>query len=76
MANCKMHVRCTTTDPPTAPPALRCPKCDCALIYERSHLGGVSNRLAEQWDDYTCPACGTFEYRHRTRKLRELGGQQ
>src|SRR5262249_5095458 len=65
MANSKLHVRCTTTTPPAAPPALRCPTCDGPLMYERSHLGGVSQRQPEQWDDYVCPVCGTFEYRHR-----------
>jgi two-component system cell cycle response regulator DivK len=72
VANSKLHVRCTTTTPPAIPPPLRCPTCDGPLTYERSHLGGVSLRQPEQWDDYTCAACGTFEYRHRTRKLREL----
>jgi len=73
IANSKLHLRCATTSPPALPPALRCPTCDVALTYERSHLGGVSQRQPEQWDTYTCPACGTFEYRHRTRKLRSLG---
>ena len=72
MTNSKMHIRCTTTNPPALPPALRCPSCDGPLLYERSHVGGVSHRQPEQWDDYLCPACGTFEYRHRTRKLREV----
>ena len=72
VANSKLHFRCTTTTPPAPPPALRCPSCDGPLAYEHSHLGGVSHRQPEQWDTYMCPACGTFEYRHRTRKLREL----
>jgi len=72
LAHSKMHVRCTTTSPPDAPPLLRCPTCDGPLLYERSHLGGVNQRQPEQWDDYVCPTCGTFEYRHRTRRLREL----
>ena len=72
LAHSKMHVRCTTTSPPDAPPLLRCPTCDGPLLYERSHLGGVNQRQPEQWDEYVCPACGTFEYRHRTRRLREL----
>jgi len=71
IANSKRHIRCTTTNPPSPPPALRCPTCDGTLVYERSHLGGVSERQAEQWDDYTCPTCGALEFRHRTRKLRE-----
>lgn len=42
------------------------------LQYERSHIGGVSHVHAEQWDDYECAACGTFQYRQRTRKLRRV----
>jgi|SRR5262245_28363921 len=72
LANSKAHVRCTTTNPPETPPLLRCPTCDGPLVYERSHLGGVNDRQSEQWDDYLCTACGSFEYRHRTRRLREL----
>ena len=31
----------------------------------------VSERHAEQWDEFRCAAgCGAFEYRHRTRRLR------
>jgi hypothetical protein len=49
---------------------LRCPRCDATLTYERSYLGGV-RKLAEQWDEFTCPSgCGRLEYRHRTRSLR------
>lgn len=52
------------------PKMLRCPRCDTALVYERSYLGGV-RKLAEQWDEFTCPSgCGQLEYRHRTRSLR------
>ena len=60
--------------PPAAPSlVLFCPSCDRRLRYERSHSGGVSNRDPEQWDDYTCPAsCGTFQYRQRTRTLRNV----
>lgn len=72
VAKSKLHVRCTATSPPTPPPTLRCPFCDGPLTYEHSYLGGVNHRHTEQWDNYTCSACGTFEYRHRTRKLREL----
>jgi CheY-like chemotaxis protein len=66
----RTHARLTTTTPPLAPPPLRCPTCDGLLVYECSHIGGVSDRHPEQWDDYMCPTCGAFEYRHRTRKLR------
>jgi two-component system, chemotaxis family, chemotaxis protein CheY len=61
--------RHVTTVPPNAPPALRCPNCDQTLVYQSSHVGGVSERFAEQWDHFTCPDCGVFRYRHRTRKL-------
>ena len=69
----KTHPRFETTTPPLPPPELVCPSCDRPLIYESSHLGGVSSRHPEQWDDYTCPAaCGRFEYRQRTRKIRRV----
>jgi CheY-like chemotaxis protein len=69
-----VHQRGDTTAPPTMPPALVCPVCDTPLAYQRSHIGGVSARHAEQWDYYECPiGCGTFQYRHRTRKLRRAG---
>jgi CheY-like chemotaxis protein len=59
-----------STTPPSTPPHLRCPNCDEPLLYERSHVGGVSQRHPEQWDYFTCAKHGTFQYRHRTRKLR------
>jgi CheY-like chemotaxis protein len=66
----KTFPRFSTTAPPARPPALVCPSCDGALIYEESFVGGVSERYPEQWDHYTCPAsCGAFQYRQRTRKL-------
>jgi two-component system chemotaxis response regulator CheY len=69
----KTHARFETTTPPAKPPDLVCPSCDTPLVYESSHIGGVSSRHPEQWDHYTCPAfCGTFEYRQRTRKLRRM----
>jgi CheY-like chemotaxis protein len=69
----KSFARFMTTTPPAAPPQLVCPSCDQPLTYEHSHVGGVSARNAEQWDQYFCPAaCGTFQYRHRTRKLRHI----
>jgi DNA-binding response OmpR family regulator len=74
MALSKDHRRFETTTPPAQPPVLVCPTCGTRLAYECSHIGGVSSRHAEQWDDYTCPAsCGTFVYRHRTRKVRLAG---
>jgi CheY-like chemotaxis protein len=63
--------RFDTTLPPAQPPALRCLSCDTELEYHKSRIGGVTQRDAEQWDEFRCPRClGAFEYRHRTRKLR------
>jgi DNA-binding response OmpR family regulator len=68
----KTHARFATTAPSVAPPDLTCPSCDRPLKYERSHIGGVSERHSEQWDYFTCSICGAFQYRQRTRKLRRL----
>jgi len=66
----KAFARFATTTPPASPPRLLCPSCDEPLTYERSYVGGVNAKQAEQWDVFECPgSCGTFEYRHRTRKL-------
>jgi CheY-like chemotaxis protein len=62
--------RASTTRPPAEPPALRCPRCDSRLVYEHSHIGGVSDRFPEQWDYFKCESCGPYQYRHRTRKLK------
>jgi hypothetical protein len=65
--------RFDTSTPPHAVPFLVCPSCDRRLEYRKSRVGGVTSRFAEQWDEFICPAtCGTFEYRHRTRKLRPV----
>src|SRR5262249_3514542 len=67
------HDRALTSTPPMPPPELVCPGCDRFLTYTYSQVGGVSARYAEQWDYYTCgSACGTFQYRQRTRTLRRL----
>jgi CheY-like chemotaxis protein len=67
------HRRFETRTPPIVPPPLVCPTCDRPLQYVRSHVGGVSARLSEQWDYYRCHgACGTFQYRQRTRRLRRI----
>lgn len=67
----KAHLRFETKTPPVPPLDAVCPTCNGRLVYERSHVGGVSKRHPEQWDYYSCPAsCGTFVYRQRTRKLR------
>ena len=62
--------RHVTTTPPSAPPVLRCPRCDEGLAYQHSHIGGVNAESVEQWDYFQCRQCGTYQYRHRTRKLR------
>jgi len=68
----RAHQRHATTTPALTPPALLCPSCDRPLSYDRSHIGGVSERHPEQWDYFVCGACGSFQYRHRTRKLRRV----
>jgi len=69
----KSFNRHTTVTPTLQPPTLVCPTCDTPLIYQDSHIGGVSEHHREQWDYFECPAnCGRFQYRQRTRKLRRL----
>lgn len=69
----RVFSRVDTTTPPAEPPSLVCPTCDQALAYQRSHIGGVSERHREQWDYYDCSnGCGAFQYRQRTRKLRKV----
>jgi CheY-like chemotaxis protein len=72
MALAKLHQRGATTTPPASPPSLMCPSCDRPLVFVQSYIGGVSVKHPEQWDDFDCPSCGRFEYRHRTRKLRHV----
>jgi twitching motility two-component system response regulator PilH len=68
-----VHQRFETAAPAKVPPLLRCPSCDQTLQYVGSHIGGVSARRSEQWDYYACAkACGPFQYRHRTRRLRRV----
>jgi CheY-like chemotaxis protein len=66
----KSYARFDTVSPPTPPPELACPWCGRSLTYDHSHVGGVSAQHAEQWDYYDCRTCGTFQYRHRTHKIR------
>jgi hypothetical protein len=67
------YVRFETTQPMIPAPPLHCPFCDRPLAYLSSQIGGVSDAFAEQWDYYSCPgACGQFQYRHRSRKLRAI----
>jgi CheY-like chemotaxis protein len=74
-ARVRTFERFTTTTPPMTPPRLRCPSCGGTLRYEKSYIGGLSARSPEQWDYYACAkACGAFQYRQRTRKIRWLGG--
>jgi len=69
----KAFNRHTTVTPALPPPTLMCPTCDTPLLYQNSHIGGVSEHHREQWDYFECPAnCGRFQYRQRTRKLRRL----
>jgi CheY-like chemotaxis protein len=68
----KQHQRFETASPNEAAPHLVCPMCATPLIYEKTFFGGVSRRHPERWDRLTCPRCGEFSYRHRTRKLRPL----
>jgi CheY-like chemotaxis protein len=64
--------RYQTRVPPLAPPSIRCPSCERALTYEWSQIGGVPG-ATEQWDYYRCRGgCAAFQYRHRTRKLRQV----
>jgi CheY-like chemotaxis protein len=69
-----VYGRRLTTEPETQPPALVCPNCYQPLRYMKSYIGGVSARHPEQWDYFECHSgCGAFQYRHRTRKLRQIG---
>ncbi len=62
-----------TTNPESDSPELHCPACHRILIYHQTLISSV--RPAERWDVMQCPKCTqTFEYRHRTRKLRALTG--
>jgi CheY-like chemotaxis protein len=69
----KQYQRGETTMPPSSPPGLVCPRCDRPLTYQKSYVGGVSAKHREQWDNFECPSgCGQFQYRQRTRKLRDV----
>lgn len=69
----KTFARFGTSKPPLEPPALTCPGCLKPLRYDRSHVGGVSEKHLEQWDYYECPSgCGTFQFRQRTHRLRQV----
>ena len=59
-----------TTTPETPAPQLFCPRCEKPLVYRKTIVGGVDP--IERWDVLECRTDGTFEYRHRTRKLRAV----
>ena len=65
----RSYERRFTTTPPNPPPHVFCPVCSTALTYVNSHVGGVNEMNAEQWDYFACIKCGAYRYRHRTRKL-------
>jgi CheY-like chemotaxis protein len=69
----RSYLRQYTTAPPRVPPQLRCPRCDRLLTYVNSYLGGVTQKLPEQWDYFGCGGCGTFRYRHRSRQVKAVG---
>jgi hypothetical protein len=58
-----------TRSPDVAAPALRCPNCDRPLIYLQTVFGGV--KPVERWDYFQCVRCGFYEYRSRTRTVRQ-----
>ena len=68
----KAHHRHATTTPEKPAIDLSCPICSQALKYQETFVGGVSSRQSERWDYYVCAKCGQFQYRHRTRKLRQI----
>jgi DNA-binding response OmpR family regulator len=69
----KAHEQRVTTTPEIRALDLVCPLCSKRLLYRRTYLGGVSPRFPERWDYYDCASgCGEFQYRFRTRKLRQL----
>jgi CheY-like chemotaxis protein len=68
----KAHHRHATTTPDVPPISLMCPICARELRYQETFIGGVSSRHPERWDYFACARCGQFQYRYRTRKLRQL----
>jgi two-component system chemotaxis response regulator CheY len=60
--------RYRTTSPPSAPPPMFCPACAAPLKFTESYVGGVNERMLEQWDYYVCEGCAT-RYRYRQRVL-------
>jgi DNA-binding response OmpR family regulator len=71
----RSHARFATKKPPLEPHTLICPVCDRPLRYQQSFVGGVNHSQREQWDHFSCPSCrGAFEFRHRTRRMRQHAG--
>jgi CheY-like chemotaxis protein len=68
----KAHHRHATTTPDVPAIDLSCPICNQALKYQETFIGGVSSRQSERWDYYVCLKCGPFQYRQRTRRLRQM----
>jgi CheY-like chemotaxis protein len=68
----KAHYRHATTMPDVPAITLMCPICTQPLRYQETFVGGVNSRLSERWDYYECTRCGRFQYRYRTRKLRQV----
>ena len=64
-----MRSTTVTRNPEVPAPALRCPDCDHPLIYLQTVIGGV--KPLERWDYFQCVRCGFFEYRDRTRTVRQ-----
>jgi CheY-like chemotaxis protein len=68
----KAHYRHATTMPDVPAISLMCPVCAQPLRYQETFVGGVNSRHSERWDYYECIRCGRFQYRYRTRKLRQV----
>jgi CheY-like chemotaxis protein len=68
----KAHHRHSTTMPDVPAVNLMCPICTQPLRYQETFVGGVNSRHSERWDYYECTRCGRFQYRYRTRKLRQV----
>ena len=59
-----------TSNPDSLAPQLFCPVCVVPLVYRETVYGGVA--VPERWDYFACGRCGTFQYRHRTRRLQRI----
>jgi CheY-like chemotaxis protein len=68
----KAHLHGATTTPSNPATALRCPYCEKPLQYQARHMGGMTARRRDHWDDYICSTCGAFQYQQHTRKMRRV----